>query len=66
MRPKPQDMRARNIFAGRGVWPKTWSDFAFWEACFMGISERHPTLAAADPFRPGEDHHTPARSSVSR
>jgi hypothetical protein len=28
---------ARNIFSGFRRWPKTWSDFAFSEALFMGI-----------------------------
>ena len=38
----------------------------FWEVRFMGISERHPTMASVDRFRPGSIHHTPAACSVSR
>jgi hypothetical protein len=30
---------------------ETLSDFAFWEARFLGIAECHPTMADDDPFR---------------
>ena len=44
---------ARNISIGLRVWPKReLSDFAFGEARFAAISERHPTMAADDAFRP--------------
>jgi hypothetical protein len=42
----------------------TWSDLAFGKACLAAISQRHPTMAAGDPFRPGRIQHTPVRSSV--
>jgi hypothetical protein len=63
---------ARNIFAGLRVWPKTLADFVFSEARFLGISERHSTMAVVDPFRPGRIHHITrrrggaSRASVSR
>lgn len=56
----------RNIFVGLRDWPKTWSDLVFWEARLAAIWRRPIRLTEDDPFRLGEDHHTPARPSVSR
>jgi hypothetical protein len=57
---------ARHIFVAFRAWQKTCSDFAVGEARFMGISERHSSMTAIDPFRPCENHHTPALASVVR
>src|SRR5260370_38333981 len=54
-------MPARNLFAGFCAWPKTLCDFAFSEARLAAISERHPTMAAVDPFRPCRIQHTLSR-----
>src|SRR6185436_9625088 len=35
------------------AWPKTLSDFVFGKSRLAGIWQRHPTMAAVDPFRPG-------------
>jgi hypothetical protein len=50
-----QNRAPRNIFDGFRRWPKTLPDFAFGKACLAAISECHPTMAAVDPFRPGEN-----------
>jgi hypothetical protein len=34
--------------------------------CLAAISECHSSMAAVDPFRPGRNHHTSARASLSR
>jgi hypothetical protein len=54
-------MSARNIFDCFRGWPKIPCDFAFSEARLAVISERHPTMAAVDPFRPARIHHITRR-----
>jgi len=43
------------------VWPKTLADLLFGKPRLAAISERHPILAAVDPFRPGRIHHITRR-----
>jgi hypothetical protein len=55
----------QNILGHVRAWPKTLSDFPLRNPVFLGILERHPTMAAVDPFRPNQIHHMPAGGSCS-
>jgi hypothetical protein len=51
----------RNIFDRFRNWPKTYSDFAFWEALFLGISGCHQPWPQTILFGRMPDHHITPR-----